>query len=190
MGFCQANYDLWGRMSMLFRVTRPGHHGNMAEWTKAESLLNMEGARSAADVHEMWVAAIRGIEVEGQIACKKKKSNKRIFFDLLTLCCFCWISAGEQSQENFSFGVFNWHHEQGTWQTLCGINPCLTLVSPQSYTSLTLTKTDIKSGSGKLTAGYVRSHKCLSHYEKNHTLSLCGRVHVTAFRRSRRVQQP
>lgn len=75
MGFCQANYDLWGRMSMLFRVTRPGHHGNMAEWTKAESLLNMEGARSAADVHEMWVVAIRGIEVEGQIACKKKKKQ-------------------------------------------------------------------------------------------------------------------
>lgn len=60
-----------------------------------------------------------------------------------------------------------------------------TLVSPQSYTSLTLTKTDIKRGSGKLTAGYVRSLKCLSDYEKNHTLSLCGGVHVTAFRRSR-----
>lgn len=60
-----------------------------------------------------------------------------------------------------------------------------TLVSPQSYTSLTLTKTDIKRGSGKLTAGYVRSLKCLSDYEKNHTPSLCGGVHVTAFRRSR-----
>lgn len=58
----------------------------------------------------------------------------------------------------------------------------MTLVSPQSYTSLTLTKTDIKSGSGKQTAGYVRS---LSDYEKNHTLSLYGGFHVTAFRRTR-----
>lgn len=39
----------------------------------------MEGARSAADVHEMWVVAIRGIEVEGQIACKKKKAIKEFF---------------------------------------------------------------------------------------------------------------
>lgn len=36
---------------------------------------------------------------------------------------------------------------------------------------------------GKLTAGYMRSFKCLSDYEKNHTLSLNGVFYVTTFRR-------
>lgn len=88
-------------------------------------------------------------------------------------------------QENFSFVVVNWHKEQNTWQTLCGVNWCSTLVSPQSYTSLTLTKTDRKSGSGKLTAGYVRSLKCLSVYVRNCTLRDHGGFHVTAFIRTR-----
>lgn len=72
-----------------------------------------------------------------------------------------------------------------TEQTLCGVNRCLTLVSPQSYTSLPLTKTDMKNGSGKLTAGYVRSFRRLSDFEKNHTASLYGGFCVTAFRRTR-----
>lgn len=37
---------------MLFGLTQLGHHGNMVERTKTESLLNMEG-RSAG--HVMWV---------------------------------------------------------------------------------------------------------------------------------------
>lgn len=53
---------------MLFGVTQPSHHGNMADWTKAERSLNMEGAGSAG--HVMWVvvAAIRSRGWRGRIA--------------------------------------------------------------------------------------------------------------------------
>lgn len=57
---CLASLGLWGHITMLFEVTQPGHHGNIAEWTKGESLLNMEGARSAG--HVMWV--VEGGEAE------------------------------------------------------------------------------------------------------------------------------
>lgn len=43
----------------------------------------------------------------------------------------------------------------------------------------------MKNGSGKLTAGYVRSFRRLSDFEKNHTASLYGGFCVTAFRRTR-----
>lgn len=61
------------------------------------------------------------------------------------------------------------------------LDTCIPTVMHKSHTD----KTDRKSGSGKVTAGYVRSLKCLSVYMKNHTLRLHGGFHVTAFIRTR-----
>lgn len=67
---------------MLFEVTQSGHHGNIAELTKAESLLNMKGARSAG--HVMWVivSAIRGRWWEGRMAARDSE-NDGFYLDVL-----------------------------------------------------------------------------------------------------------